>query len=106
MNLSISYSTKARRCLVLLLLALLMSPWSGFAQMLDKVTDLKLEYWRASDGQISIQVIRTIDNELALNYTITAANDPDGKSAKHAVKKIKEADLAPVLAFFNYGDVR
>jgi hypothetical protein len=94
------------RAILLLLLTLFMPATNACAQVLDKVTDLKLEYWRAFDGLIAIRVIRTIDNELALSYTITAANDPDGKSAQHGVKKIKEADLTPVLTFFNFGDVR
>lgn len=76
------------------------------AQMLEKITHLEAEYWRSFHGLIKIEVKRHAEGDLTLNYAITPANDQSEKATKRSFKKIKESDLAPVLEFFNFGDVR
>ena len=98
---------KARK-FVILLAALALLPANVFAQKLDKLNGLQLEYWRSFHELIQQRVIVTSDGEIALNTTITPLQHPGEPPPKprHTVKTISERDLAPVLAFFNDADAR
>ena len=90
-------------------LALLpLSATDGFAQQLDNVTNLKLEYWRAFHDLIQQEIRLTNSGEITLNTIVTPIQKPGEPAVapKHTVKAISQRDLAPILAFFNSGEAR
>jgi len=96
------------RLFVVLLALLPFSSANVFAQKLDTVTGLRLEYWRAFHDLIQQEILITNSGEIALNTTITPIRQPGEAppKPKHTVKTIAERDLAPVLKFFNDAEVR
>lgn len=86
----------------------LLAPYVGFAQNLEKITKLELEYWRSFDGVIKIEIFVPFEaknSELVLSATITAGKK-DGGGETHIGKRIKEEDLQTVLKYFNSEKVR
>ncbi len=86
--------------------ALLLLSANAWAQKLNTVTHLELEYWRAFHGIIKLEVIRTEDNGLALNSTISSSEKSSKESKQRTVHIITERDLAAVLTLFNHPDAR
>lgn len=96
------------RAFVILLALLSLTATGAFAQKLEKIMALQLEYWRAFHEQIQQTIIVTNSGEIALNTTITPIRQSGEipSTPKHAVKAITQQDLASVLKFFNNANAR
>ncbi len=92
----------------LLVALLVFLPLGALAQKLEKITGLKVEYWRAFHGVIKQVIFFSPSGEIALNTDVMRGmTDAEREqNTKHTVKLIKRPDLASTLALFNYADVR
>ncbi len=100
--------TLRKKALPLLFLVVALLPSFASAQKLEKVTGLKLEYWRSFHGVIQQEIRITNTGEIALNSTIlrrmTEAHQNENQ--KHTVKTLTERDMNSLLTLFNSGDAR